>query len=83
MAARPKFVEAGTISPHEAFRILNVSRSTGYRAIARNEIPHVRIGGLLRVPLLGLEEMLKNASSGKKKINQITAQPTLKGFDFT
>lgn len=39
-----------TLTPEEAARILRMSRNGIYAAIARGEIPSVRIGRCIRVP---------------------------------
>lgn len=51
-----------TMTISEAAEILGISRSAGYRAAGKGEIPTIRIGGRLLVPtaklraLLGLSE---------------------------
>ena len=42
---------AKLVSPREAAALLCVSRETIYRLCARGELPHVRVGSLLRVDL--------------------------------
>lgn len=41
--------------------MLDVSRATVYRLIRKGEIPVVRVGGRLRVPVDELREMLGSA----------------------
>jgi hypothetical protein len=49
-----------TISVPQAGRdYFDMSRNSSYAAAARGEIPTIRIGKLLRVPVAALEEMLK------------------------
>jgi excisionase family DNA binding protein len=60
MAEYPQ--SALTISIPEAAKRLGLSRNTGYAAAARGEIPTIRIGRLLRVPVRALERMLERAS---------------------
>lgn len=43
----------------EAQRILSLSRSTVYAMIASGEIPSVRIGRAVRVPVDGLRDWVK------------------------
>jgi excisionase family DNA binding protein len=43
----------------EAGRLLGLSRNGAYEAAKRGDIPTIRIGRLLRVPVRALEEMLK------------------------
>ncbi len=53
-----------TISvPEAGRRYFGVGRVAAYAAAARGEIPTIRIGKLLRVPVRALEQMLDNASS--------------------
>ncbi|SFM98022.1 DNA binding domain-containing protein, excisionase family [Methylobacterium pseudosasicola] len=49
---------AKTISVEEAGRWLGVSRNTAYEAAGRGEIPTIKIGRLLRVPVAPFERML-------------------------
>jgi excisionase family DNA binding protein len=52
------------ISVPEAGRRLGIGRSSAYAAAARGEIPTVRFGGLLRVPLRAIERLLDAAAKG-------------------
>jgi len=55
-----------TISvPAAGWRYFGVSKNAAYAAAARGEIPVIRIGGRLRVPVVALERMLAEAGSGK------------------
>lgn len=47
-----------TISVEEAGRRLGVSRNTAYEAAARGEIPTIRIGRRLLVPVAPFERLL-------------------------
>ena len=49
---------ARTISVPEAGRWLGIGRNAAYDAARRGEIPTIRIGKLLRVPVVALERML-------------------------
>jgi ribosomal protein S14 len=52
-----------TISvPEAGRRYFGMSRNASYMAAERGEIPTVRIGRLLRVPVRALERMLDQAS---------------------
>jgi excisionase family DNA binding protein len=46
------------ISVPEAGRLLGLSRSSAYAAVKRGDIPSVRIGGRVLVPLRRLEELI-------------------------
>jgi hypothetical protein len=55
-------VERKTISVPEAGReFFGLSRNASYKAAQRGEIPTVRIGRLLRVPIVALERKLEEA----------------------
>jgi excisionase family DNA binding protein len=47
-----------TLSVQEAATLLGLSRNVAYDAIARGQIPSIRIGRRLLVPRLALERML-------------------------
>jgi hypothetical protein len=49
--------------PEAGRRYFGLSRAGSYAAAARGEIPIVKIGRLLRVPVVALERMLANAKS--------------------
>ena len=42
------------LTPDEVREYLHVSRNTVYELLRRNEIPHVRLGRLIRVPKAAL-----------------------------
>jgi excisionase family DNA binding protein len=55
-----------TISVPEAGRRLGIkSRGTAYEAAHRGDIPIIKIGRLLRVPVRALEKMLDDAGGGR------------------
>ena len=57
-------VERKTISVPEAGReFFGLSRNASYKAARRGEIPTVRIGRLLRVPVVALERKLEGAGN--------------------
>jgi excisionase family DNA binding protein len=47
-----------TVSVEEAGRMLGIGRQSAYAAARRGEIPTIRIGRLLLVPLARLHELL-------------------------
>jgi hypothetical protein len=50
-----------TLSVPEAGRLyFNLSRNSSYEAASRGELPTIRIGRLLRVPVIALERMLNH-----------------------
>jgi hypothetical protein len=48
--------------PEAGKRYFNLCRNSSYEAAARGEIPTIKIGRLLRVPIRVLERMLDRAS---------------------
>jgi len=48
--------------PDAGKRYFGLSRNAAYDAAARGEIPTIKIGRLLRVPVRALERMLERAS---------------------
>ena len=50
-----------TMSVPEAGRWLGIGRNASYEAARRGDIPTIRIGRLLRVPVVALERKLEEA----------------------
>lgn len=57
------------LSVEEAGRLLGLGKSASYQAIARNEIPHIRIGRRIIVPLEALERLFKYGINGDHSID--------------
>ncbi|POR40504.1 helix-turn-helix domain-containing protein [Methylobacterium sp. V23] len=53
--------ERKTISVEEAGRQLGLSRNTAYQAAGRGEIPTIRIGRRMLVPLVAFERLLNQS----------------------
>jgi excisionase family DNA binding protein len=51
------------ISVPAAGKRLGIGRSAAYQAAAAGQLPVIRIGGLLRVPLKALERLLDSAGA--------------------
>jgi excisionase family DNA binding protein len=51
--------EPKTVSVPEAGKWLGIGRNAAYEAAHRGEIPAIRIGRLLRVPVVALERKLE------------------------
>ena len=47
-----------TVTVPAAARLLGISRAAAYQAVARNEIPAVRIGRRIVVPIAPLERLV-------------------------
>lgn len=59
--------KAKTISVPEAGKIyFGLSKNGSYLAAQRGDIPTIRIGKLLRVPVVALERMLETAAPAEK-----------------
>jgi Helix-turn-helix domain len=52
-----------TVSVPEAGRIFDLAKNAAYAAAKRGDIPVIRIGGRLRVPVVALERMLADAGA--------------------
>jgi excisionase family DNA binding protein len=62
MSANVKAEDAKTLSvPQAGRRYFDLSRGASYAAAARGEIPVIRIGRKIRVPVAALERMLERA----------------------
>ena len=48
------------VSPKESWEILLISRSTFYKILASNEIPHIRVRGQIRIPTDGLLKWIRD-----------------------
>lgn len=62
-------MERRTLRAEEAYRLLGIGRSTFYRAVQRGEIPSIRIGRRVLIPIDALEQLLRhgNQSTGSKE----------------
>lgn len=49
--------------PEAGAKYFNLSRAAAYDAAARGDLPVIRIGKLLRVPVRALERLLDNAGA--------------------
>jgi hypothetical protein len=56
--------------PEAGKRYFALSRNAAYAAAARGEIPTIKIGRLLRVPVRACERMLDTA------VDKLTSEPT-------
>ena len=54
-----------TMSIPEAANYLGIGRNSACEAARAGQIPTIRIGRLLRVPVVALERMLDHAGSGE------------------
>lgn len=63
MATTLGVFERVTVSVEEAAKILGVSRGSAYLAARTGELPTIRIGKRLIVPVAALEKMLASAGA--------------------
>jgi excisionase family DNA binding protein len=54
-----------TISVPEAGRRLGIGRSSAYSAARTGQLPTIRIGGLVRVPVRALERLLDTGGGAR------------------
>jgi excisionase family DNA binding protein len=59
MTGQDKFV----VSVPETAKLLGISRALAYELVARNEIPAIRLGRRIVVPLQAIEALLRNAGN--------------------
>jgi len=51
------------VKPVRAAKLLDMSKSKIYEMIQRKELPAVRLGGCLRIPISALDELVAKANS--------------------
>jgi excisionase family DNA binding protein len=54
------------VKPVRAAKLLDMSKSKIYEMIQRNQIPFVRLGGCLRIPMSALDDLVAKASRGQQ-----------------
>jgi excisionase family DNA binding protein len=66
-----------TCTVPEAGRLLGIGRDAAYRAAAKGEIPTIRLGRRLVVPLAKLESLLGGAVSSERSLgaDTVTSHP--------
>ena len=57
------FVDRLTMTVGEAATALGIGRGIAYRGVNRGEIPSIRVGGRILVPIVALEKMLSAVST--------------------
>ena len=63
--------EKQVLTIEEAGKVLGLGRGSSYQATARGDIPTIRIGRRLLVPIKGLELLLEQGSFRRGKSNPI------------
>jgi excisionase family DNA binding protein len=66
--ARHSISPRRTVTVAEAASILGIGRNSAYEAAKRGEIPTIKIGRLVLIPLDGLDRLLLGDRSGKGPI---------------
>jgi excisionase family DNA binding protein len=61
-----KHRKALTVTVAEAARLLGVGRNLAYEAVKRGEIPTIRIGRRILVPVEGINRLLSEAQPGSR-----------------
>jgi excisionase family DNA binding protein len=64
--------------PEAGRRYFNLSRNAAYEAARRGELPVIRIGRLMRVPVVALEKMLAETAPARCQRTD-SAAPSAKG----
>lgn len=54
------------VKPVRAAKLLDMSKSKIYEMIQREELPSVRLGGCLRIPVAALEELVAKARGNQR-----------------
>ena len=54
------------VKPVRAAKLLDMSKSKLYLMIQRNEIPSVRLGGCLRIPVSAIDDLVAKAKGEQK-----------------
>lgn len=67
MATSLGVFERVTVSVEEAGRLLGISRGSAYEAARRGDIPTIRIGKRLIVPVIGLQRLLASAGAEEER----------------
>jgi excisionase family DNA binding protein len=62
-----------TISVEEAAARLGITRMQGYWAVWRNELPHIRVGRRILIPVAKLDEMLGKTSGAQPRDDEAAA----------
>lgn len=56
--------QALTLTVLEVAALLQISRGSAYEAVRSGQIPSVRFGRSIRVPIVALEQLLKQSGQG-------------------
>ena len=56
------------LRPAEAADAIGVSRSKAYELISRGEIPSIKVGGCVRIPIAALEEWIAQQLAAPREV---------------
>ena len=59
-------IERLVLTVPEAAEVLGISRTTGYALVANGELPSLRLGRRLVIPIRALEELLGQCDPGRE-----------------
>ena len=65
--------ERQAYSVDELLRILPIGRSSAYKAVARREIPSVRVAGRILIPKIAIQRILESAAPAASQDEQAHA----------
>jgi excisionase family DNA binding protein len=65
----PNMTERILLRPAEFAEAVGISRTKAYELIARGEVPSVRIGGSVRVPIDGLRTWIEQQTAESRARN--------------
>lgn len=71
------WTERLVVTVPEAAAILGIGRNAAYNAVAERQIPFIRIGNSIRIPVSGLKELLGLVASGKSGLISAAMVPAL------
>jgi excisionase family DNA binding protein len=54
-----------TVSVPEAAKLLGLSRSSTYEAVRRGDLPSIRVGGRVLIPIQRLESLINDETSAE------------------
>ncbi len=56
------------LTPEEAFALIGVGRSHGFKLLSSGEIPSIKIGRLRRVPRTAIEQWIEDQTNSQNPV---------------
>ena len=53
------------LSPEQAFKLIGVGRSHGFKLLANGDLPSIKIGRLRRIPRTAIEQWIKEQTQSQ------------------